>query len=107
MKKRRRNPVFVLRPLVWAWLGVALPGLVFGQNSFGPQGTEYPVAGLLPGDQIHPQAAVSSAGGYLVWDDNATDGSFQGVSALRLDSSLSGVFSTFRVNVTGTNDQEN
>ena len=43
----------------------------------------------------------------MVWQDNVTDGSGWGVSAQRLDSTLSGTLSTFRVNVQGTNDQEN
>ena len=46
-------------------------------------------------------------GGFVVWQDNATDGSGWGVSARRLDGTLSGALSTFRVNVQGTNDQEN
>ena len=106
MNKRRRWLLWLRRPLLWGWLGVAAPALVSGQSSFVPQGTEYSVTSLLPGDQVHPQASVNSSGGYLVWDDNATDGAGQGISALRLDSSLSAMFSSFRVNVTGTNDQE-
>jgi hypothetical protein len=43
----------------------------------------------------------------VVWQDNITDGSGWGISARRLDSTLSGTLSTFRVNVQGTNDQEN
>ena len=46
-------------------------------------------------------------GGFVVWQDNATDGSGWGVSARRLDGTLSGTLGTFRVNVQGTNDQEN
>jgi hypothetical protein len=43
----------------------------------------------------------------VVWQDNITDGDGWGVSAQRLDSTLSGTLSTFRVNVQGTNDQSN
>jgi hypothetical protein len=76
-------------------------------NYYVTNGTEYAVIGTLPGDQVHPDAALSSAGGFVVWQDNITDGSGMGISARRLDSTLSGTLSTFRVNVTSTNDQEN
>jgi hypothetical protein len=81
---------------------------VFGQtNYYSANGTEYAVIGTLPGDQVFPDAAVSPDGGFVVWQDNATDGSGWGVSARQLDSTLSGTLGTFRVNVQGTNDQEN
>jgi hypothetical protein len=51
-------------------------------------GTEYAVVGSLPGDQVFPDAAVTTGGGFVVWQDNATDGSGWGVSARRLDSTL-------------------
>ncbi|MEI9864650.1 MAG: hypothetical protein WDN00_08870 [Limisphaerales bacterium] len=63
--------------------------------------------GSLFGDQVFPDAAISTTGGFVVWQDNATDGSGWGISARRLDSTLSGTLSTFRVNQQGTNDQEN
>ncbi|HEU5396547.1 MAG TPA: hypothetical protein VFV81_05215, partial [Verrucomicrobiae bacterium] len=76
-------------------------------NYYGAAGSEYLVAGTLLGDQVHPDMALNSSGGFLVWQDNATDGSGLGISAQRLDATLSGTMSTFRVNVIGTNDQEN
>jgi hypothetical protein len=76
-------------------------------NYYVTNGTEYAVIGSLPGDQVHPDAAISATGGFVVWQDNITDGSGMGISTRRLDSTLSGTLSTFRVNVTGTNDQEN
>lgn len=75
-------------------------------NYYTPNGSEYAIAGSLPGDQLFPDAAISSGGGFVVWQDNVTDGSGWGVSAQRLDGTLSGT-STFRVNAQGTNDQEN
>ena len=66
-----------------------------------------PSPAQLPGDQVWPDVAVGANGGFVVWQDNATDGSGWGVSARRLDGTLSGMLSPFRVNVTGTNDQEN
>ena len=90
-------------------LFLALPAAVFGQtNYYTTNGMEYAIAGSLPGDQVWPDVAVGPAGGFVVWQDNATDGSGWGVSATRLDSTLSANpnWSDVRVNVTGTNDQE-
>ena len=89
-------------------LVLTLPAAVFGQtNYYATNGTEYAIIGSLPGDQVWPDVAATPAGGFVVWQDNITDGSGWGVSARRLDSTLSGTLSTFRVNVQGTNDQEN
>jgi hypothetical protein len=89
-------------------LFLALPAAVFGQtNYYSKNGTEYANVGSLPGDQVFPDVAVTTSGGFVVWQDNATDGSGWGISARRLDSTLSGTLSTFRVNQQGTNDQEN
>ena len=76
-------------------------------NYFGPNGTEYAVIGSLAGDQIYPDAAVNTAGGLVVWQDNITDGDGWGISARRLDSTLSGNLGVFRVNVAGAGNQEN
>ena len=76
-------------------------------NYFGANGTEYAVIGSLAGDQIYPDAAVNTAGGLVVWQDNITDGDGWGISARRLDSTLSGNLGVFRVNVAGAGNQEN
>ncbi len=76
-------------------------------NYYSANGTEYALVGTLPGDQVAPSAAISTNGGYLVWADNATDGDSWGVSARKLDSTLSGTLGSFRVNVTGAGAQEN
>ena len=76
-------------------------------NYYGTNGTEYAVVGSLPGDQVFPDAAISATGGFLVWQDNATDGDGWGISARRLDTTLSGTLGTFRVNVIGAGNQEN
>ena len=55
---------------------------------------------------MHPQAAVNTAGGFVVWQDNVTDGDGLGISAQRMDSSLSGTFGRFRINQQGAGDQE-
>ncbi len=89
-------------------LFLMVPAAVWGQtNYYSKNGTEYAIVGSMPGDQVFPDAAVTPAGGFVVWQDNITDGSGWGVSARRLDSTLSGSLSTFRVNQQGTNDQEN
>jgi len=91
----------------WGLL-LSTPAAVLGQtNYYATNGTEYAIIGLLPGDQVWPGVAVTANGGFVVWQDNITDGSGWGVSARRLDSTLSGTLSTFRVNARGTNDQEN
>jgi hypothetical protein len=89
-------------------LFLALPAAVFAQtNYYATNGMEYAVVGSLPGDQVWPDAAVNPSGGFVVWQDNATDGSGWGVSAARLDSTLSLTTWKQRVNAQGTNDQEN
>lgn len=87
---------------------VVLPFMAAAQtNYYTPNGTEYAVVGSLPGDQVFPDAAISTTGGFLVWQDNITDGAGWGISARRLDSTLSGTLGTFRVNVIGAGSQEN
>ena len=88
-------------------LAVTIPTLVFGQSGYIPQGGEYFPAGSLAGDQVNAAISLTTNGGYLVWQDNITDGDGYGISARRLDSSLSPAFSNFRVNVQGADDQEN
>jgi hypothetical protein len=94
------------------WMAVAalsglLPWQAAGQSAIAPQGTEYPIVGRLAGDQTKPQLAIGPSGGFLVWQDNATDGDGLGVSARRLNSNLTPSFGAVRVNVNGVGDQEN
>ena len=76
-------------------------------NYYSANGTEYAVIGGLPGDQMFPDAAVSTSGGFLVWQDNVTDGDAWGISARQVNSTLSGTLGTFRVNAMGAGSQEN
>jgi len=76
----------------------------FGQD-FVEQGQEYAIAGSPVGDQVNVSAAVSASGGLVVWEDNFTDGDGSGISARRLDSSLSGMFGKFVVNDIGVGNQ--
>ncbi len=93
--------------LAWA-LVCAFASVVSAQtNYYSPNGFEYAIVGSLPGDQVFPDAAISPTNGFVVWQDNATDGDGWGISARRLDGTLSGTLGTFRVNVAGAGDQEN
>jgi hypothetical protein len=88
--------------------GLALASVAVGQTTnYLANGTEYPIAGLLRGDQALPQMGLGLTGGYLVWQDSITDGDSLGISALRLDSGFSGMYSPFRVNSRGAGPQEN
>jgi hypothetical protein len=102
-------PLFARKAAIcFCWsLFLAIPAAAFAQtNYYGAEGTEYAIVGSLLGDQVYPDAALNANGGFVVWQDNATDGSGWGVSAARLDGTLSESGGSFRVNVTGTNDQE-
>jgi hypothetical protein len=93
--------------LCWG-LAVGIPVAVSGQtNYYRTNGTEYAIVGSLPGDQVFPDAALTPSGGFVVWQDNITDGSGWGISATRLDPTLNQdlTWSDQRVNVQGTNDQ--
>ena len=98
---------FFALTLGWASLAALVPSASAQTNYYTANGTEYPVIGSLPGDQMFPSAAVSSTGGFVVWQDNITDGDGWGISARKLDATMSGTLSTFRVNVQGAGDQEN
>ncbi|HEV2320378.1 MAG TPA: hypothetical protein VGV18_11550, partial [Verrucomicrobiae bacterium] len=76
-------------------------------NYYAADGTEYPVIGSLPGDQMYPALALNANGGFVVWQDNITDGSGWGISAMQLNRTLSGSGDAFRVNIQGVNNQEN
>src|SRR5438034_3135854 len=96
------------------WKRFAFSGLIAGiatavlaDNTYTPQGGEYPIAGSLAGDQVFPQVSINTSGGYLVWQDNRTDGDGLGISARRINSNLSGSFGVFRVNEQGVGDQQN
>jgi hypothetical protein len=97
-----------------AWKRFVLAGLLVGsapavltQNAYTPQGGEYPIAGYLRGDQVYPQISAGTNGGYVVWQDNVTDGDGLGISAKRINSNLLGLFGVFRVNEQAAGDQEN
>ncbi len=56
----------VRKALVCCSLALGLPGLVCAQGTFLTNGVEYPIAAVKAGDQVHPDLALNSNGGYLV-----------------------------------------
>ena len=93
--------------LCWALAFMLVSTASAQTNYYATNGTEYALIGSLPGDQVFPDAAISPTGGFVVWQDNATDGDGWGISARRLDATLSGTFGSFRVNQQGAGSQEN
>jgi hypothetical protein len=98
--------LFLRKAVIWTTLAAAFPVLLPAESSYTTNGGQYAIAGALPGDQVHPRVAINSAGGFLVWEDNRTDGDGLGISAQRLDSGLSGKLSSFQVNQVAVSDQE-
>lgn len=93
--------------IVPALVGVlAIGGNLHGQGGFEPQGSEFSVSGVLPGDQVYSDLALGDDGGYLVWQDNQTDGDGAGISAVKLNSASTAVFDSFRVNSMVEGNQE-
>jgi len=98
----------VCKTLGLAGLVFASPTLSFADTAaYAPQGTEFAPIGALAGDQVNPFLALNSSGGYLVWQDNITDGSGLGISAVKLNGNFGSPYGVFRINQQGTNDQEN
>lgn len=89
-----------------ALVAAVFPTVAQAQNGFVAQGAEYKVAGTIAGEQVYPHSSIKTTGGYVVWQDNITDGDGYGLSARKIDGSFSGMFSSFRVNVDGAKDQE-
>jgi hypothetical protein len=73
----------------------------------GLEGAEYALVGRPAGDQTHPAIAFGASRGFVVWQDNATDGDALGISARRLDLNGAAVGDAFRVNSDAAGDQEN
>jgi hypothetical protein len=60
------------------------------QAGVTPDGSEYPIAAPLEGDQLHPDLALGPNGGFLVWDDNKGDGDGLSVNMRRITATLNG-----------------
>jgi hypothetical protein len=85
---------------------LAVPALAFAQSGYVTNGVEYPPAGILPGEQTHPDVSLTSLGGLLVWQDNITDGDGYGISAQLLDATFSPTFGIIHINQLTAGDQE-
>ena len=70
------------------------------------QGTEF-ILGRMSGDQVRPSLAIHAAGGVMAWDDNATDGDGQGISARLLTATGSVRGERFRINQITAGEQQN
>ena len=85
--------LIIRKTVICWWLAMGSCVLLFAQGSFAPNyapnGGEYPVAGLLAGTQVHPELAINTNGGFVVWEDNTIDGNGIGIRAAALDSRLS------------------
>jgi hypothetical protein len=105
MRLAKRNSLRL--GLAWALAALGL-GTTESQADlqFRAKGKEFDVAGSLIGDQHATHAAISAKGGFLVWQDNATDESGLGISALRLDAAANAVGAPFRVNANVAGNQE-
>jgi acylphosphatase len=97
---------FLRKAVIGCSLASALSLNCYGASSYAANGGEYAIAGALASEQMESSVAISPNGGFIVWQDNVTDGDGLGIRALRLDSGFSGVLSPFRVNQTGSGDQE-
>src|SRR5258708_35627009 len=77
--------------ICFCWgLFLAFPAALFSQtNYYAANGTEYAIAGQLPGDQVFPDVALNTSGGFVVWQANASDCTGWGMSATRVDSTFS------------------
>ncbi|HUA65754.1 MAG TPA: hypothetical protein VME24_07900 [Alphaproteobacteria bacterium] len=96
--------------LVCFGLGFFMAGFTTARaqtNYYAAYGTEYAIVGSLPGDQTYPDLALNRNGGYIVWQDNITDPAGLGISAMQINSTLSGSGDIFAVNTPTTNDQQN
>jgi hypothetical protein len=100
------------KAVLCGFLALAVPFILCAQTPYVPasgyltNGGEFAIAGTAPGDQVYPAAAITATGGFLVWEDNISDTNGLGISAMQLDPSLSGEFSSFRVNQVEYGEQE-
>lgn len=103
---KNMSEIFSLsKRLILLGLGIALGYCLPAQNVFTKQESEFSVTDPIKGDQVLPAVSISQNGGYIVWQDNATDGNGLGISARRLNASLSGQYGSFRVNQQSSGDQ--
>jgi hypothetical protein len=90
-------------------LGFAAVGIstATADSRYEAKGTEFDITGRIIGDQIGTRLAIGAKGGYLVWQDNATDQFGLGISALKMDLAGNPVGNPVRINSRLKGDQEN
>src|SRR5829696_6088653 len=98
-------PILLRTSGVVSCLAAALFCPVASAQLSNPLGSEYSLTGEVPGDQAFPRVAVGPSGGYVVWQDNRTDGYGLGISARKLNNNFSPSLASFRVNQQATGDQ--
>jgi hypothetical protein len=79
--------LFVRKAVICGALAVAVHGFTVEAEVLNPQ-SEYAIAGTLKGDQSFPCAAITTAGGYLVWQDNSVTPLGPRIRAVGLDGGL-------------------
>ena len=89
-------------------LGLTAAGLstATADLRYEAKGTEFDLTGKLVGDQVGTRLAMGQKGGYIVWQDNATDAFGLGISALRVDTVGNPVGAPVRINSLLEGDQE-
>lgn len=108
---KRLTPARCCRPGEVLALAVGLAGAVAvtaAEPAVAPEGGEYALSRLLPGDQTAPRLSLTPQGGYVVWQDNGIDGDGSGIGAVQVNGSLSPIPTRlFRVNEQAAGEQEN
>src|SRR5258706_1737069 len=97
---------FLMKAGICAAFALSCATSVFSQVHFHSNAAEYAIAGHRPGSQEYPNLALNSSGGFLVWQDNVSQGSGLGISALGLDSNFSANGRAFRINQNINGDAE-
>lgn len=87
-------------------MGVSTASLL-GQGAFAPQGSEYPIAGVLTGDQTKADLAFGNSRGLMVWEDNYIDQQGVGIAAQWIGPAGDSYLERFKVNSLTAGDQEN
>jgi len=86
------------------FLGLLAAGMIsaatvaHAEFSLVPSGTEYPIVGRYNGDQVNSHIAMGQKYGYVVWEDNSSDGQASGIAAQRITLDGSERFPKFTVN---------
>lgn len=101
------------RKLAICWCLAVAPVVLKADTSLYPEGDEYPIVGLLAGDQSSAQIGMDPSGidgGYLVWQDNSVTTRGIRIKAQHLNGNFSPAGSPFTVSSAwkskATGDQE-